>query len=100
MKITGAVNPPLDTIESVCDDLLQVVPDSCLSLTEKKTMPFPETCPSLVVSATVDATASLMTTTNVPPPAMAKEEMPSVSTDESGEDSDLGEFLLDAVQWL
>ena len=92
VKITGAVTTPLDTIESVCDDLLQVVPDSCLSLTEKKTMPFPETCPSLVPTA---AATALMG-----PATMAVDEVPAVTTDESDEDSDLGEFLLDAVQWL
>lgn len=53
VKITGTVSAtPLDNIESVCDDLLQVVPESCLSLTELKTMPFPETCPSLVTAST------------------------------------------------
>lgn len=83
MKITGTVSAtPLDNIESVCDDLLQVVPESCLSLTELKTMPFPETIPSLVAESS------------------SKDSAP-VSTDgESDEDSDLGEFLADAVQWL
>lgn len=87
MKIAGAVPTPLDNIESVCDDLLQVVPDSCLSLTEKKTMPFPEACPSLVDSVGGPASSAV-------------DDMPNVTTDESGEDSDLGEFLLDAVNWL
>eukprot|EP00579_Thalassiosira_antarctica_P013051 CAMPEP_0201945626 /NCGR_PEP_ID=MMETSP0903-20130614/54000_1 /ASSEMBLY_ACC=CAM_ASM_000552 /TAXON_ID=420261 /ORGANISM="Thalassiosira antarctica, Strain CCMP982" /LENGTH=359 /DNA_ID=CAMNT_0048488697 /DNA_START=47 /DNA_END=1126 /DNA_ORIENTATION=- len=98
VKITGAVNPPLDNIESVCDDLLQVVPESCLSLMEKKTMPFPKTCPSLVASSSLagPAIASLMSTTT----SIATEDIPNISTDESDEDSDLGEFLLDAVQWL
>lgn len=83
VKITGTVSAtPLDNIESVCDDLLQVVPESCLSLTELKTMPFPETCPSLVTSS-------------------VSKDAPTVTTDgESDEDSDLGEFLADAVQWL
>lgn len=83
MKITGTVSAtPLDSIESVCDDLLQVVPDSCLSLTEMKTMPFPETCPSLV------------------PVAASKNTTPVTTDGESDEDSDLGEFLADAVDWL
>ena len=109
MKITGAVtnpvNTPLPNIESVCDDLLQVVPDSCLSLTEKKTMPFPEACPSLVPSAP-EVTASTDAATMAAAASDVMNSMPSVdsgatvSTDESDEDSDLGEFLLDAVQWL
>jgi hypothetical protein len=109
VKITGAVtnpvNTPLPNIESVCDDLLQVVPDSCLSLTEKKTMPFPEACPSLVPSAP-EVTASTDAATMAAAAADVMNSMPSVdsgatvSTDESDEDSDLGEFLLDAVQWL
>ncbi|KAK1740702.1 hypothetical protein QTG54_008797 [Skeletonema marinoi] len=83
MKITGTVSAtPLDNIESVCDDLLQVVPESCLSLTELKTMPFPETCPSLVTAST------------------SKNSTPVTTDGESDEDSDLGEFLADAVQWL
>jgi len=95
VKITGAVTTPLvDNIESVCDDLLQVVPDSCLSFTEKKTMPFPETCPSLVPPAAVASSAA------VGPASAAVDEIPAITTDESDEDSDLGEFLLDAVQWL
>lgn len=117
MKIAGAVlnvkpvvNPPLPDIESVCDDLLQVVPDSCLSLTEKRTMPFPEAWPSLVTSSVpqvgpatdaadtatmAEAAADVMN--NATPQASSAA---SMTTDESGEDSDLGEFLLDAVQWL
>lgn len=83
MKIAGTVfASPLDSIESVCDDLLQVVPESCLSLTEMKTMPFPETCPSLV------------------PASSSKNSSPVTTDGESDEDSDLGEFLADAVQWL
>jgi hypothetical protein len=83
VKIAGTVSAtPLDSIESVCDDLLQVVPESCLSLTELKTMPFPETCPSLV------------------PSASSKDSTPVTTDGESDEDSDLGEFLADAVQWL
>eukprot|EP00577_Skeletonema_sp_RCC1716_P012348 CAMPEP_0113436662 /NCGR_PEP_ID=MMETSP0013_2-20120614/36970_1 /TAXON_ID=2843 ORGANISM="Skeletonema costatum, Strain 1716" /NCGR_SAMPLE_ID=MMETSP0013_2 /ASSEMBLY_ACC=CAM_ASM_000158 /LENGTH=406 /DNA_ID=CAMNT_0000327201 /DNA_START=65 /DNA_END=1285 /DNA_ORIENTATION=- /assembly_acc=CAM_ASM_000158 len=83
VKITGTVSAtPLDNIESVCDDLLQVVPESCLSLTELKTMPFPETCPSLVTAST------------------SKNSTPVTTDGESDEDSDLGEFLADAVQWL
>jgi len=94
VKITGAVTTPLDTIESVCDDLLEVVPDSCLSLTEKKTMPFPETCPSLV------PTAAAVGVPLMGPATAAVDDIPAITTDESDEDSDLGEFLLDAVQWL
>lgn len=91
MKITGALDPPLANIESVCDDLLQVVPDSCLSLTEKKTMPFPEACPSLVPQGDASGSDSVG-------PATAA--VSAVTTDESDEDSDLGEFLADAVNWL
>ena len=90
MKIAGAPHPPLESIESVCDDLLRVVPDSCLSLTEKNTMPFPEACPSLVPQVAVSSDVGL----DLDGPAAA------VTTDESDEDSDLGEFLMDAVQWL
>ncbi len=137
MKITGAIkntvssnnnstSTPLTSIESVCDDLLQVVPDSCLSLTERKTMPFPETCPSLVdpqvgvsssllegsVASSADdimaaaASEVLMLPAAIVGPSSgatattADESVPGVSTDESDEDSDLGEFLLDAVNWL
>mmetsp|Transcript_29302 Transcript_29302/g.49934 ORF Transcript_29302/g.49934 Transcript_29302/m.49934 type:complete len:476 (-) Transcript_29302:154-1581(-) len=124
VKITGAaattaVNTPLGTtttsIESVCDELLQVVPDSCLSLTEKKTMPFPEACPSLVVPTTegggasvagpateclMNMTAAAAAASSVSASSSSGEDIPGVSTDESDEDSDLGEFLLDAVQWL
>jgi len=61
-------------------------------------MPFPKTCPSLVASSSLagPAIASLMSTTT----SIATEDIPNISTDESDEDSDLGEFLLDAVQWL
>jgi len=110
VKITGAaaniVNTPLANIESVCDDLLQVVPDSCLSLTEKKTMPFPEVCPSLISSGPASAAANAATMAAATSDIMDSVVTPvsssacSVTTDESGEDSDLGEFLLDAVQWL
>jgi len=97
---TSSTRTPLESIESVCDDILQVVPDSCLSLTEKRTMPFPETCPSLVASSSVaaDATASLMSAGSAA--SAAADAAAAVSTDESGEDSDLGDFLLDAVNWL
>mmetsp|Transcript_25461 Transcript_25461/g.61211 ORF Transcript_25461/g.61211 Transcript_25461/m.61211 type:complete len:94 (-) Transcript_25461:176-457(-) len=93
----------------MCDDLLQVVPDSCLSLTEKKTMPFPEPCLSLVTSApqvqvigpaTDAADAAVMELMNHRDPTVSSSSGATVTTDESGEDSDLGEFLLDAVQWL
>ncbi|KAL3785116.1 hypothetical protein ACHAW5_009796, partial [Stephanodiscus triporus] len=121
VKIAGDVDAHLDlvNIESVCDDLLQVVPDiclvpdSCLSLMEKKTMPFPEAFPGLVPSASrsVSADAGMMAAaaTDVLMSATAAsysdESVPGVSTDESGDDeeadcNDLGEFLLDAVQWL
>lgn len=119
VKIAGDVDTHLDlvnNIESVCDDLLQVVPDiclvpdSCLSLMEKKTMPFPEAFPGLVPSASrsVSADAGMMAAaaTDVLMSAAASDEsVPGVSTDESGDDeeddcNDLGEFLLDAVQWL
>jgi len=115
VKITGAatnsaVNTPLVNIESVCDDLLQVVPDSCLSSTEKKTMPFPEACPSLVPSApdvtaapgssVADAVTMAAAAADVMNNMVPVDSGATVTTDESDEDSDLGEFLLDAVQWL
>lgn len=110
VEITGAVYPPLDNIESVCDDLLQVVPNSCFSWTEKKMMPVPEICASLVTSASRTAMENLMTITNTHDSSgvksscesMGTEEIPTITTDDSDEDSnrDLGEFLLDAVQWL
>lgn len=85
MKITGAVSTPLAAIKS-SSDLLQmvVVPDNCLSVTEMKTMPFPETLPSLVPSTSESEDG---------------EEIPSLSGDSESEE-ELGEFLLDAVQWL
>jgi hypothetical protein len=49
VKITGAVPTPLESIESVCDDLLELVPDSILSMAESS-MSFPPACPSLVQS--------------------------------------------------
>ena len=49
MKITGAVPTPLEAIESVCDDLLELVPDSILSMAESS-MVFPLACPSIVQS--------------------------------------------------
>ena len=97
VKIAGAVISPLvllDNIESVCDDLLQVVPDSCISSSlmdrtmNKTTAPssadpiIPVSVPSSTTTTTTDAS------------------IPSVSTDESDEDSDLDEFLLDAALWL
>ena len=66
MKITGAVPTPLDSIESVCDDLLELVPDSILS-NEVNSMPFPKLSE---VSCGVEET------------------------------NELGDFLLDAVNWL
>jgi hypothetical protein len=112
VKIAGDVDPPsldLINIESVCDDLLQVVPDicllpdGCLSLMERKTMPFPEACPSLIPSAI--AAGSSAAADVLMSAATSDESVPGVSTDESGDDeeddcNDLGEFLLDAAQWL
>ena len=65
-------------------------------------MPFPEACPSLVDNNAVVGGGSTTTTAAVPqgPATAAANELPSITTDESDEDSDLGEFLLDAVQWL
>jgi hypothetical protein len=83
VKITGAVPTPLTSIESACDELLDLVPDSILSVTEMKTMPFPEVCPSLVTS------------TDSPADVGQAEEIVSES-----EESELGEFLADAAQWL
>lgn len=82
MKITGAVPTPLVSVKSACD-LLQMVPDNCLSMTEMKSMPFPETPIALV------------------PSTLEHQDIPTLSTDDSeSEESELGEFLLDAVQWL
>ena len=53
MKITGAVPTPLESIESVCDDLLELVPDSILSMAESS-MVFPLACPSIVQSGDVN----------------------------------------------
>ena len=69
---------------------------------ERGTMPFPETRPGLVHDAAArpadEAVSSLMTNSSA---AKTPGEIPSISgTDESGEDSDLGEFLLDALPWL
>lgn len=108
VKIAGAVATPLHNIESVCDDLLQVVPESCLSLTEKKTMPFPEACPSLVTDPVPIGGEGMMGPASVAATmAAAAADVLMNSTeniqgapDVSDEDSDLGEFLLDAVQWL
>ena len=73
VKITGA-DPsnvfPLSTIESVCDDILSGIPESCMSASSSASSASPSSSKA------------------------------SVTTDESDEDSDLGEFLLDAVQWL
>lgn len=78
-------------------------------------MPFPEACPSLVSSSQAEpgdggfvggpascaadaatmaaAAADVMNASGI----TTDESVPGVSSDE---DSDLGEFLLDAVQWL
>lgn len=79
VKITGAVPTPLTSIESACDELLELVPDSILSMTEMSSIPFPQTCPSLV------------------PPVVSDTQVNQVS---EGEASELDEFILDAVQWL
>mmetsp|Transcript_24787 Transcript_24787/g.55543 ORF Transcript_24787/g.55543 Transcript_24787/m.55543 type:complete len:162 (-) Transcript_24787:119-604(-) len=79
---------PLFSIESVCDDLLEVVPDHCLSLTERKTMPFPDPDIVLLNKTAADVSGS--------EDSCGDDEPPSSGNDE---DSDLGEFL-DTVQWL
>ncbi len=99
MKIAGAVISPLvllDNIESVCDDLLQVVPDSCISSslslmdrTLNNTTAISSADPIVPVSVTSSTTTSTTDTS-----------IPGVSTDENDEDSDLDEFLLDAALWL
>jgi hypothetical protein len=76
VKITGAVPTPLSLIESACDELLELVPDSILSSTEMSSIPFPRTCPSLVQNAGNNETVG------------------------EGDAHELDEFLLDAVQWL
>lgn len=71
-------------------------------------MPFPETCPSLVTTPVLDpilmgpaSVAASMAAAAADVLMGSSESIPGVSgTDESDEDSDLGEFLLDAVQWL
>lgn len=102
MKIAGAIVSPLvllDNIESVCDDLLQVVPDSCISSslmdrTTNKTKYFDETTTTCAADAFVPMSVASSTTTTM------DASIPGVSTDESDEDSDLDEFLLDAALWL
>ena len=79
---------PLFSIESVCDDLLEVVPDHCLSLTERKTMPFPDADVVLLNKTAADVSGS---------EDSCGDDEPSSSGND--EDSDLGEFL-DTVQWL
>ena len=121
----GAPAAAVDSIESVCDDLLRVVPDSCLSLTEKKTMPFPEVCPSLLPptsagpAAAVDvrrvsfetndaATASLMTSSSAASSLSGREseDAPPSGNSASGSEAteeleeEFGDFLVDAVNWL
>ena len=116
MRIAGAVIiSPLDNIESVCDDLLQVVPDSCISsLMGRKTAFFAdETAVTATATARPMVPASVLSSDVVATPATAgdddaamavtttvDESIPGVSTDESDEDSDLGELLLDAVLGL
>lgn len=101
VKIAGAVvSPPdlLDNIESVCDDLLQVVPDSCISsLMDRmanKTKYFDKIATSNTADPIVPMSVASRTTTTT------DASVPGVSTDESDEDSDLDEFLLDAALWL
>jgi hypothetical protein len=77
VKITGAVPTPLAAIESVCDDLLELIPDSILSMTEM--MPLPTTsCPAIVPS----------------------NDMVNEVCCGGVEANELDEFLLDAVSWL
>jgi len=69
-------------------------------------MPFPETCPSLVTPADVGgmmgpaSVAATMAADAADVLMNSTADIPGVPTDVSDEDSDLGEFLLDAVQWL
>lgn len=76
MKITGAVPTPLAAIESVCDDLLELVPDSILSLAEVDPMSSPQTSSNLAQTGANEV---------------------SCGGDEVNE---LDEFLADAVNWL
>ena len=105
VKIAGAVISPLDNIESVCDDLLQVVPDSCISsLMDRpnntthfhKMTTTASAAPIVPVSVASNADAMMMAASTT----TTDESIPGVSTDESDEDSDLDEFLLDAALWL
>lgn len=93
VKIAGDVISPLvllDNIESVCDDLLQVVPDSCISSSlMDRTMNKTAATSSADPIVPVSVTSSTTTDTSIPG-----------VTDESDEDSDLDEFLLDAALWL
>jgi hypothetical protein len=110
VKIAGAVISPLDNIESVCDDLLQVVPDSCISslmdrnIIHNKTY-FHKTitttaCPIVPISVPSSNDAMMMASVSTATSTTTTESIPGVSTDESDEDSDLDEFLLDAALWL
>jgi hypothetical protein len=76
VKITGAVPTPLAAIESVCDDLLELVPDSILSLTDVEPVPSPQTSSSLVQHGVNQVSCG------------------------SEEVNELDEFLADAVNWL
>ena len=97
--------PPLTSIESACDELLQIVPDSCLSLTKK------QSCPSFVTRAEIGANRRATTSFMAKMTGSTRDEtesggregnaeVPVVLTDESDEGSELDEFLLDAVRWL
>lgn len=83
MKIAGAVPTPLALTRSDAD-LFHMMPDNCLSATEMKTMPFPD--------APFSASSNLNENGMVPV-------VDGTDASES-EESELGEFLLDAVQWL
>jgi hypothetical protein len=84
---TGAVPTPLEIVTSMCDDLLELVPDNCLSVTEMKTMPFPD---SVVPSE--------MKT--LPLTAVSEGEKSLSTSSDSESEEELEEFLLDAAQWL
>lgn len=83
VKITGATSTP-PASDKAATDLLPMTPDNCLSATEMKSMPFPETPLSLVptsVCQNIDVVSAQ-------------------GTESESDESELGEFLLDAVQWL
>jgi hypothetical protein len=109
VKIAGAVISPLDNIESVCDDLLQVVPDSCISSLMDRNInnktyfhktTTTTTGPIVPISVPSSDDAMMLTSASTATSTTTTESIPGVSTDESDEDSDLDEFLLDAALWL